>query len=361
MLPTDPPEHQLDISPPRWSEVQKTVHRAMASSAPGPNGVLYRLYKNPPDARSAALPLEAHEGCMAKPGVTNMLVEGWRNPYPKGKVLISRSGKAHMPPLPNPSNTQAQLGGLQDQFNSKTLHPAAQPGVALSCSSAGRSTGECEHPPSFLLPLADNDIHPGRRGPSQTLSLKTRCWMAMQGMRLEAVGRLRPEALLPSWDRVDKSRTRPLTMDGLTPARLHHWDQSALGGCSGGGLQTEKKLRKPSWQLMHKIEAGQHRSDRWKWAPSVGSARPVQSCRKGESVAVDEKRSPSPSREQMASKGWALDARIHRWTLWRCHGPISNDERGCPLDTPEDAISHLTIAQRLLATWLKYATRDINI
>ena len=49
MLPTDPPEQQIDISPPRWSAVQKMVHRARASSAPGPNGVLYRLYKNTPD------------------------------------------------------------------------------------------------------------------------------------------------------------------------------------------------------------------------------------------------------------------------------------------------------------------------
>ena len=38
--------------------------------------------------RCAALYLEAHEGCMAKPGVTNMLAESWKNPYPKGKVLI---------------------------------------------------------------------------------------------------------------------------------------------------------------------------------------------------------------------------------------------------------------------------------
>ena len=50
MPPINPPEHQLDISPPRWSEVEKTVRRARAASAPGPNGVPYRLYKNAPDA-----------------------------------------------------------------------------------------------------------------------------------------------------------------------------------------------------------------------------------------------------------------------------------------------------------------------
>ncbi len=49
MPPVNPPEHELDISPPRWSEVDKTVCRARATSAPGPNGVRYRLYKNAPD------------------------------------------------------------------------------------------------------------------------------------------------------------------------------------------------------------------------------------------------------------------------------------------------------------------------
>ncbi len=43
-----PPVQQLDISPPRWSEVEKAVHKDGASSAPGPNGNPYRLYKNAP-------------------------------------------------------------------------------------------------------------------------------------------------------------------------------------------------------------------------------------------------------------------------------------------------------------------------
>ncbi len=49
MPPISQPEHQLDDSPPRWSEVEKTVRKARAASAPGPNGVPYRLYKNAPE------------------------------------------------------------------------------------------------------------------------------------------------------------------------------------------------------------------------------------------------------------------------------------------------------------------------
>ena len=40
---------QCDDSPPRWKEVQEVIKRAKASSAPGPNGVPYRLYKSTPD------------------------------------------------------------------------------------------------------------------------------------------------------------------------------------------------------------------------------------------------------------------------------------------------------------------------
>ena len=53
-LPPDIPpiggiDSQCDDSPPRWKEVQEIVRRARASSAPGPNGVPYRLYKSAPD------------------------------------------------------------------------------------------------------------------------------------------------------------------------------------------------------------------------------------------------------------------------------------------------------------------------
>lgn len=47
--PIEEPEHQMDINPPKWREVEHAVKRARASSAPGPNGVPYRLYKNAPD------------------------------------------------------------------------------------------------------------------------------------------------------------------------------------------------------------------------------------------------------------------------------------------------------------------------
>ena len=38
--------HKMDVRPLRWKEV---VRRAKALSAPGPNGVPYRVYKSAPD------------------------------------------------------------------------------------------------------------------------------------------------------------------------------------------------------------------------------------------------------------------------------------------------------------------------
>lgn len=49
MPPIDPPEHQLDVSLPSWSEVKKIVHRARAASDPVPNRVPCRFYKYAPD------------------------------------------------------------------------------------------------------------------------------------------------------------------------------------------------------------------------------------------------------------------------------------------------------------------------
>ena len=54
VLPADIPpigelSSQCDDSPPRWKEVQDVIKLAKASSAPGPNGVPYRLYKSAPD------------------------------------------------------------------------------------------------------------------------------------------------------------------------------------------------------------------------------------------------------------------------------------------------------------------------
>lgn len=48
MPPIHAPEHQMDISPPRWSELEKVLGQAKAASAPGPNGVPYRVYKYAP-------------------------------------------------------------------------------------------------------------------------------------------------------------------------------------------------------------------------------------------------------------------------------------------------------------------------
>lgn len=46
--PIEPPAHPMDTRPPLWREVEHAVKRARSSSAPGPNGVPYRLYKNAP-------------------------------------------------------------------------------------------------------------------------------------------------------------------------------------------------------------------------------------------------------------------------------------------------------------------------
>ena len=40
--------YQLDTNPPKWKEVQRVVRKARSASAPGPNGVPYRLYKCAP-------------------------------------------------------------------------------------------------------------------------------------------------------------------------------------------------------------------------------------------------------------------------------------------------------------------------
>ncbi|XP_077060725.1 cadherin-like protein 26 [Siphateles boraxobius] len=47
--PIEPPEHHIDTSPPTWKEVENIVRRARSASAPGPNGVPYKVYKNAPD------------------------------------------------------------------------------------------------------------------------------------------------------------------------------------------------------------------------------------------------------------------------------------------------------------------------
>ena len=48
MPPIQPAQHQMETRPPTWSEIEGIVKRARTSSAPGPNGIPYRLYKNTP-------------------------------------------------------------------------------------------------------------------------------------------------------------------------------------------------------------------------------------------------------------------------------------------------------------------------
>lgn len=42
------PSIEFDTSPPRWAEVKQVVERARSASAPGPNGVPYKVFKNCP-------------------------------------------------------------------------------------------------------------------------------------------------------------------------------------------------------------------------------------------------------------------------------------------------------------------------
>ncbi len=48
MPPIHPPEHHMDTTPPAWSELERAVKQARSASAPRPNGIQYRLYKNTP-------------------------------------------------------------------------------------------------------------------------------------------------------------------------------------------------------------------------------------------------------------------------------------------------------------------------
>lgn len=47
--PLQAPEFHLETAPPKWKEVENIVQRTRSASAPGPNGVPYKFYKNAPD------------------------------------------------------------------------------------------------------------------------------------------------------------------------------------------------------------------------------------------------------------------------------------------------------------------------
>ncbi len=44
--PIHPLKHQMDTRPPMWNAVLNTGKQARTASAPGPNNIPYRLYKN---------------------------------------------------------------------------------------------------------------------------------------------------------------------------------------------------------------------------------------------------------------------------------------------------------------------------
>lgn len=68
-MPQSTPKKKVDVSPPKWSEVENIVRRTRATShSPVPNGVPYRLYKYAPETSN-----------------TNSLAKGMRCSYPKEK------------------------------------------------------------------------------------------------------------------------------------------------------------------------------------------------------------------------------------------------------------------------------------
>ncbi len=81
MPPIQPPEHQLDTRPPTWSEVENTVKQARTASAPGPNGVPYRLYKNTPGVLKVLWKL------MKVTWEKSIILKAWRR---AGGILISK-------------------------------------------------------------------------------------------------------------------------------------------------------------------------------------------------------------------------------------------------------------------------------
>lgn len=114
-----------------------------------------------------------HQGCLQCPAFSRKLKSVvWRRP--------------RVPSLSKSSNTEAHLSGLQDQAHPRPLHLAAQPGVKVSCSSAGKSTDKCERPSSPVILLAGNIICPEGRWSSQPHHHKTRHWAARRGVRGKA-------------------------------------------------------------------------------------------------------------------------------------------------------------------------------
>ncbi|KAL7833600.1 hypothetical protein AOLI_G00285600 [Acnodon oligacanthus] len=83
--PIQPPEFNLETGPPKWKEVENTVQRARSASAPGPNGVPYKLYKNAPDV------LRYLWGLMRIVWQKGIILKAWRR---AGGVLIPKEKDA---------------------------------------------------------------------------------------------------------------------------------------------------------------------------------------------------------------------------------------------------------------------------
>lgn len=126
MPPNQPPEHQVDTKAPTWSNAESTVKQARSASAPGPNGVPYRLYKN-------TLCILKHLWKLMKVAWKKVdhvkgMTKGRRDSDCKGEKLL-----CHQPVPPDQSF----------ECGKKDLFQYCGPKIHLSCRIITLSTPQC--------------------------------------------------------------------------------------------------------------------------------------------------------------------------------------------------------------------------
>lgn len=83
------PDHQLDISPPKWSEVERIGQELSPPLGPMESHTACIITRQ-------RFSMEADEGGVAETNNSNCVAEGRRHPNPQGKVLWG-----HQPVSPN--------------------------------------------------------------------------------------------------------------------------------------------------------------------------------------------------------------------------------------------------------------------